>query len=146
MVFVRVLMQRKKPMPDELLSFCAQIGPEDGSDPRDFFRRPEGPVKNRKALQLCGQVAKTLNLALGACRDDLLRSLLVASVEPAPTSARLLVTVGPAVPSEPLDAAEALRRLRHAAGRLRSEVSAAVHRRKAPELLFRVVGQGRTAR
>src|SRR5262249_31902017 len=116
---------------------CIDVGPEDGSDPRDFFRKSPGPVTNRKALQLCGQVADTLNLVLAACGDDLLRRLIVASVQPAPTSVRLLVTVCPGVPTESLEAAEVLERLQRAAGMLRTEVAAGVHRKKAPELLFR---------
>ena len=46
-----------------------------GSDPRDFFRKPGGSVKNRKALQLCGQVRDALNLIFSSCGDELLQSL-----------------------------------------------------------------------
>src|SRR5579884_3771066 len=53
---------------------CERIEDRDGVDPR--YGRPDhgdGPpkVKNRKALQLCGQVAETLNLVLsGEGGDD----------------------------------------------------------------------------
>jgi ribosome-binding factor A len=120
----------------ELLSSCAAIGPEDGSDPRDFFAKPPGKVTNRKALQLCGQVERTLSLVLWECSDDVLRELAVEAVQPAPTSVRLLVTLSA---PDGVDEQTALRRIEKASGLLRHEVAAAIHRRKAPELTFRVV-------
>jgi hypothetical protein len=95
-------------------------------------------VKNRKALQLCRQVGDALGAALAGAADDRLRDLLVASVEPHPTSARLLVTLTAAPSAPPLAPEDVLGRLDAAAGRLRSEAAAAVNRRKAPELLFRL--------
>ena len=126
-------MNSKKPSAEELLRACAEVGPDDGLDPRDFLRAPKPRVPNRKALQLCGQVARALDGVLRTCGDDVLRDLTVASVVPAPNAGRLLVTV-----SGPVEAGRALEHLRRAAGLLRSEVAAAVHRRRAPELTFRV--------
>lgn len=130
-------MSSRKPSRRQLLSSCADLGPDDGVDPRTLFRKPSGRVSNRKALQLCGQVGRTLNEVLAACGDDSLRELIVASVRPAPTSARLLVTVCPAVRG-PIDPSLVLERLQRASGLLRREVAAAIHRRKTPELTFRV--------
>jgi ribosome-binding factor A len=123
----------------ELLSFCAAVGPEDGGDPRDFFKKPAGPVTNRKALQLCGQIMRTLSLVLGECGDDVLREMAVESVQPAPNSARLLVTLSP---PNGVDEATALGHIDKASGLLRREVAAAIHRRKTPELTFRVATRG----
>jgi ribosome-binding factor A len=128
-------MRFRRIAPKELLSSCAALGPEDGSDPRDFFRRAAGKVPNRKALQLCGQVARTLGLVLWECGDNLLRELAVEAVQPAPTAARLLITLS-APPG--VDVALVLQRIQRAAGLLRSEVAAAVNRRKVPELTYRV--------
>ena len=87
-------MKSRKPSRRQILSSCHEIGPDDGVDPRTFFRDPARPKTNRKALQLCGQVARTLQAVLaGETGDDLLRELQVESVVPAPTSARLLVTL-----------------------------------------------------
>ncbi len=130
-------MTFKKPSRAEILSSCADVGPDDGIDPRDFFRKPSGKVPNRKALQLCGQVADTLNVVFAGCADATLRALVVRAVEPAPNSSRLLVTLAPA-PSADVDVQSAAVRLRHAAGWLRCEVAAAIHRRRTPELIFRV--------
>jgi ribosome-binding factor A len=120
----------------ELLACCSEPGPGDGLDPRLTRRGPEGRGVGRKALQLCGQVARTLAAVLAESADDVLRDLAVEGVVPAPNSGRLLVTVSPAEPSA---ADEAALRLEAAHGRLRSEVAAAIHRRRAPDLVFRVV-------
>jgi ribosome-binding factor A len=132
-------MKPRKPSRKQLLSSCEDVGPGDGLDPRLEPRDTSRHVKNRKALQLCGQVAQALTLALGECGDEVLRDLAVESVVPAPTSARLLVTVYLATLGDRLGAAEAQEHLQRAAGLLRSEVAAATHRRKTPELTFRVV-------
>ena len=51
-------------------------------------------MKNRKALQLCGEVGRTLSQVLAwESGDDLLRDVVVDSVTPAPDSSRLLVIV-----------------------------------------------------
>ena len=52
---------------------------------------PEGP--DRKAFQLCHQVAETLEEVLAECGDGVLQALRVLDVEPAPDASRLLVTV-----------------------------------------------------
>jgi ribosome-binding factor A len=127
----------------DLRSGCAEVGPGDGIDPRLEGRGPSGPVPNRKALQLSGQVARTLSGMLAESEEDVLRDLLVVSVVPAPTSVRLLVTVAPSPAAEAVEAAAVLARLERLRGRLRTEVAAAVHRRKAPDLTFCVVNAGR---
>jgi ribosome-binding factor A len=121
---------------NELLSSCADIGAEDAEDPRDFFKKPAGKVANRKALQLCGQIARTLSLVLWECGDDVLRELIVERVQPAPTSARLLITLSSSASG---DEETALRHVERAAGLLRREVAAVIHRRETPELTFCVV-------
>jgi ribosome-binding factor A len=129
------MMKFRNPYRNEILS--ADTAPDDGLDPR--YDRRGRPAGKRKALQLCREVERTLSAVLaGECGDDLLRDLVVLSVVPAPNAGRLLVTVAlPASSGVPVE--EALRRLLSAAGHLRNEVTAAVRRRKAPELAFRVV-------
>lgn len=125
----------------KLRALSAERSEEDGGDPREFFREGKYPRKpNRKALQLCGQVSDLLSQILsGECGDEVLRSLQVVSVAPAPDASQLLVLVTQ-VPSESqLPASEVLLRLDRASGMLRSLVAAGVTRRRAPKLLFRVV-------
>jgi ribosome-binding factor A len=126
-----------------LLSACADVGPGDGIDPRLEGRDRSGLVLNRKALQLSGQVARTLSGLLAESEDEVLRDLLVVSVVPAPYASRLLVTVAPSPAAAVVEVAAVLGRLERVRGRLRTEVAAAVHRRKAPDLTFRVVNAGR---
>jgi ribosome-binding factor A len=115
---------------------CDTLGPDDGLDPR--LDRSLSPQRRatRKARQLCAAVERTLQSVLtGECGDDLLRELTVESVVPAPHAGRLLVTLRA---TEAVEARPLLDRLHAAAGMLRCQVAAAVHRQRAPELAFRL--------
>ena len=93
----------------------------------------------RKDLQLCSQVQDALYWVLGsAVGDEMLAYLHVLSVEPMPDASRLLVTVS-SPPEMSLELAGI--RLQNATKAIRAEVAAAVHRRKAPDLVFRVMRQ-----
>ncbi|HYT88484.1 MAG TPA: hypothetical protein VEL76_07230 [Gemmataceae bacterium] len=134
-------MNKRKPSIRKMLLSCRELGPEDGVDPRYESRVGSEKVTNRKALQLCGQVARTLQIVLaGECSDEVLRDLFVESVVPAPNSARLLVTLALTPTASAIPVEEILGRLHHAQGLLRSEVATAINRKKVPELTFRLVG------
>jgi hypothetical protein len=97
---------------------------------------------DRKACQLCRQVAVTLDEVFADCGDAVLQNLHVAGVAPYPDASRLLVTVssvdgGPGPSGGP---GAVLEHLEHASGHLRFEVSAAVTRKRAPLLYYRVAG------
>jgi ribosome-binding factor A len=95
---------------------------------------------DRKAAQLCRQVAVTLDEVLAECGDDVLRGLRVVDVAPFPDASRLLVTVSAVdagAPGSPGPEA-VMEHLRHACGHLRREVAAAVTRRHAPLLVYRL--------
>jgi ribosome-binding factor A len=122
----------RKPPPLEL---CAEPDADDGIDPRYLPRYPAGKVSNRKALQLCRQVAHALGLALAG---DVLRDLLVQSVLPAPDSSRLLVTFvyhGSSV----ISSQAILEILESQRARFRCAVAEAIHRKKTPDLTFHVI-------
>ena len=124
----------------ELDSLCGQPGPDDGVDPRDFFKPPRIRKNSRKDWQLCRQVSETLSYVLsGECHDEILRGLMVDEVQPAPDSHRLLVSLSPFAPDARFNPILALERLQQTVGRLRSEVGRSISRRKVPELVFRVV-------
>ncbi len=96
----------------------------------------EGPRPDIKALRLCGQVARAISLALaGEFDDEVLLSLTVVSVDPAPNASRLLVTVT----AESGDPDLILARLNGVRGILRAGVAATVCRKRAPELSFLVL-------
>jgi ribosome-binding factor A len=90
-----------------------------------------------KDRQVCRQVADAVTWYLADTDDPLLANLLVIQVDPAPSAARVLVTVAPA--RDEVDMVEVMAHLRDAAEELREEVAAEVNRRHAPELAFRVV-------
>ena len=97
-------------------------------------RSSSGRQAERKARQFCRQVQRALNLALAdRLADDGLNELFVEDVSPAPDCGHLLVHV--VVPAE-RPVAEALSSLRQDTPRLRSEVAAAITRKRAPELSF----------
>ena len=100
----------------------------------DEQRKPFDARADRKTLQLCRQVQRALMLALaGECSDDLLREILVDSVEPMDGAGHLLVRV--IVPAE-IPVLEVLLRLNERAGRLRALVAGSICRKRVPMLSF----------
>jgi ribosome-binding factor A len=83
-------------------------------------------------------VAEALSTAFAGCGDAVLSDLQVVSVVPAPNAGRLLVTVAASPSGAERDAAVVQEHLRRGAGLLRTEVAAAIHRRKMPELTYQV--------
>ena len=87
----------------------------------------------RKTRQFCRQVQRALNFALADRSIDGIESLFVEEVSPAPDCGRLLVHV--LVPGS-LPVADVMIALGRETPRLRSEVAAAITRKRAPELCF----------
>lgn len=134
-------MTRKRSSKRKMQPLCGELHPDDGIDPKEFFRPTRKQMGNhRKADQLCHQVAETLSSVLSGERDDALRDLRVVAVRPAPDASQLLVLVAPVVVDNATDPHVVATKLTAAAGRLRSEVAAAITRRRAPKLLFQFVG------
>ncbi|MCA9073338.1 MAG: hypothetical protein KDA84_30650, partial [Planctomycetaceae bacterium] len=120
-------MKRKKSKTDKYADLRGEPGPEDGADPRTVFQE-KSYHGNRKALQLCRQVQRSLSYALSELDDDLLASLYVESVDPAPNDKHLMVTVSP-LDSE-ISPDEVLSKLHFVMGRLRSEIAADINRKR----------------
>ena len=126
---------------ERMLDYCGEVHAEDGADPRRLFASsPNERREGRKAKQLCRQVETALSYVLaGDGTDEVLQSLHVVSVAPAPNSSRLLVTVavdGSGAARAALDRHTILDLLQRHAGRLRCEIAAAITRRRAPTLIF----------
>jgi ribosome-binding factor A len=121
---------------------CRELHDDDAVDPRDFFRpHTTSTGHDRKTLQLCSQVAETLALVLaGELDDEVLQQLQVESVLPAPNASQLAVTLRAPQTLDGAECDEIRRRLDRASGRLRCEVAAAITRRRAPKLVFHLVG------
>ncbi len=101
-------------------------------------RRPGDPQFERKTAQLCRQVERRLSLSFAELDDPELASLELISVDATPDGSRLLLSLGTS-PGTHADEPELLARLRKIRGLLREEVAAAIHRRRTPELDFRVL-------
>ena len=129
------------PSRKRLKTMCAEVHPDDGADPRYFFRKGGDRKPGRhKARQLARQVATILDgLLAGSTADPVLLGLAVVGVAPAPDAATLLVTVARSTGSDPLGPEVVLAHLGRAAGWLRSEVAAAITRKRAPLLVYQVV-------
>ena len=92
--------------------------------------------RKHKDHQVCRQVAEAVGWFLAEVDDPILAGLVVAQVEPAPSAARVLVTLVAATGE--VDPADALERLTAVRDELREDVAAEVHRRRVPELAFRI--------
>lgn len=134
-------MSLNKRQREQSLAHCDELHEDDGVDPRRYFNHYSGRSKrDRKTQQLCRQVERTLNQVLsGDFSDEVLQSLLVESVEPAPNAGNLLVTVSAANLDESHDSLTVMERLDCVTGHIRSEVAASITRKRAPRLTFRVV-------
>lgn len=113
---------------------------DDGFNPKRFFDRrrwhDSQKQSGRKALQLCGQVKAALHAILAGCADDAVRNLTVLAVRPAPHTGRLEVAVAISPMADAPDREPFEMGLRRAAGWIRTEVAAAINRRRAPELIW----------
>lgn len=123
---------------DILRALCARVEEEDGISPaRERRPREEGKGGGRKDRQFCKQVVRALNLAVMAeSSSPFLRELVFVSAEPAPDTSRLRVNTQGEAAIARAGAAAVLAELRRATGFLRSQVAAAISRRRVPELTF----------
>ncbi len=87
---------------------------------------------DHRPWQLCAQVERAVELALGASADPLLQGCWVDSVKPAPSPRRLEVRIRTA---DSVDIPTLQASLSRATPWLRSEVAAFIHRRRTPELV-----------
>lgn len=127
---------------EQLLDHCGQIHDDDCIDPQEYFKpgRQLGKA-DKKARQLCRQAAHTLDFVLADCDDESMQSLLVASVQPAPDSSRLLVMVEANVPPDQFDRSFLLAGLQSQTPRLRAELARSINRKRVPNLIFNVVAR-----
>ncbi|MDX2088422.1 MAG: hypothetical protein SFX73_11265 [Kofleriaceae bacterium] len=102
----------------------------------DMKHEVRGGKRHHKDLQLCRQVFDALTYALAELDDPLVDELVLVSVMPAPSSARVLVTLLPT--RDDIDTDVALDHVREHVEELREEVAAEVTRKRAPELVFRI--------
>ena len=111
----------------------------------ETHKRSFDPREDRKTLQLCQQVRRTLILALaGECDDEVLRDIFVDSVEPMGNGSQLLVRVS--IPSKlGLPVWDVLARLNARSARLRATIARSISRKRVPGLSFAAVPEGGAA-
>ncbi len=102
----------------------------------ELSRSRRGQIKD---AQLCRAVRETLSLTLAESLDPRLEAVFVVDVVPAPDVSRLAVRVEAPSELDPDDVHDALERT---VPRLRSEIAAAIQRKKTPGLTFVVVPAG----
>ena len=111
-----------------------------GHGPSDTFPssfNPNPARVDRKLAQLCRQVHERIDLVLaGELSDPNLDGLWVLEVEPEPGSSALLVTL---VAPDGVERRAIEASLDAARGRLRSEVAAAINRKRTPHLRLLVI-------
>ena len=96
---------------------------------------------------LCKQVRRAVAMTLmGECSDEILQSLVVDEVLPAPNAGRLLVRVllraDTAAGPPRIGVIDVLQRLSQVHGLLRARVGESIVRKRTPELIFDVIPVG----
>ena len=105
-------------------------------DPYRRKARDRRRLADHKTLRLCRQVLEALQIGLaGECGDAVLQEVFVASVDPGTDPSKLEVSVE--VPPD-VSPADAMARLEHAKGLLRTLAAQAISRKKVPDLSFRL--------
>ncbi len=121
-------------------SWSDMLNEDGGVDPRFYFGSGRRASRNhRKAAQLCRQVMHTLQYVLhGDGSSELLNSLSVLSVLPAPDTSRLLVIVQTDLEPAEVSLAELMAVLASQSGRLRTEIARSINRKQTPQLTFQL--------
>lgn len=117
-----------------MLQFCGEIHPEDGIDPREWFKNSRSSRKqNRKDFQLCGQIARVLSFVLADCNDPIVRNMDLVSVTPNPDATCVRVQV---ICHERTSLATAQQALQNQIPRLQFEIARSINRKRVPNLVF----------
>ncbi len=91
---------------------------------------------DKKTQQLCRQIHRRLDLAIGELEDPVFHGLWVHRVTPQAGGRALLVHV---ITADADQIREVSRHLEAARSHLRSEVASAIHRKRTPQLQFVVL-------
>ncbi|WP_434420336.1 ribosome-binding factor A [Nannocystis pusilla] len=109
-------------------------------DPAALFGAALPAQTRRKLDQLSRQVEERLALVLaGEIDDPHVSSLTLIGVEPEPGSGNLIVVLALPVGAGGGEAELVMRRLDALRSYLRSEIAGAIHRKRTPNLVFRLV-------
>lgn len=119
---------------------CAELGPEDGVDPRISIRASDTKPKDYKNRQLCKQAARMLSLVLaGELGDPKLQNLDVVNVLTKKDSPFLYVSISCNNAISKQEENLILNRLKAIQGYFRSVIAGSVERKHVPALTFKFV-------
>ncbi len=119
---------------------CDKIYEDDGIDPRLLRKNVYRIKKSNRGYRLCKQISDVLSILFsGACNDERLCTLGIESVEPAPDTSCLRITVFPLYSTPQPDPEAILLFLETAKSFLRKEVASEISRRRVPDFTFRVI-------
>jgi len=130
-------MKKTKKWHSDVMQLCAEVGPEDGVDPRLIARSLASKPKNYKNHQLCKQAKQTLNSGLSAeLRDETLHNLEVLDVTINDDRQFLTVFLSQSSSTRLVDKPLIINKLHAIKGYLHSEITQTVKRKRVPSLKF----------
>lgn len=131
-------MAISKKMREQMLELCGSIHEDDGLDAKDFHQTRSNKKKSddHRQLMLCEQVARTLAQVLAESVEESICGLKVERVLPGKQSAGLRVVLRRLLEFDEQECIELLELLKEQEGWLRSEVAAAITRKRVPRLTF----------
>jgi len=118
---------------------CAQIGPEDGVDPRLTNRGYHKCKRDYKTQQLCREAQRMLSLTLGEMHSSALEALDIVEVIAEGNGEFLRIIVATNDLTNESDELKIINALQQAEGYLRSIIAQSVKRKRIPALRFSVV-------
>lgn len=120
---------------------CAEIGAEDGVDPRYIKTKQARKNASCKNLQLCKEASRIVSLVLaGETGQPLLRDLQVLSVQAEHDGQQLCVALGHYAADIQVSPAQLQNALASAQSQVRWALAQALHRKHVPAIRFRYIG------
>jgi hypothetical protein len=127
---------------DGMREWVASPRSGDGIDPKEEKRQQARRQRKRKPDYSTQRLAKQVfdALCLGSSLTEIgLEDFTVTGVQPLGGSGQFLVEIQSVAPLSAFDPLEAEERLRLASGKIRFEIAGYLHRKRVPELKFRVI-------
>ncbi|HKJ50560.1 MAG TPA: hypothetical protein VKB27_03610 [Gammaproteobacteria bacterium] len=133
-------MKLSKEWFNEARQLCADIGPEDGIDPRLAARAVGRKTKNHKGRQLGKEARHVLSMIFaGELSDPIFRDLVVIGVTPTDDGQFLIVSLALIDDSIETSEARILEKCCAVNGYLRSAIAWSVNRKRVPMLKFELL-------
>lgn len=135
-------MTLSKKIREQMLTMCGSLCDDDGLDSKKFHetKKERKQSDDHKRLRLCRQVAQTLSFVFSESKVESIRCLKLHEVIPEENRTALTVRLDRSSEFNEAEEIELLDILKEHEGWLRSEVAAAITRKRVPQLSFEFVG------